>query len=92
MKNFYMYEIEDLLKNYEPGEPKNKPDVLKQIKNEEERKKMALAQQNNSNNDSKIVINQDGRNIELNNNQIVNTSKQQQQLQIFSKLLQDKDA
>ena len=94
MKNFYMYEIENLLKNYEPGEPKNKPDVLKQIKEiEEERKKMALAQQNNSNNGGKIVINQDGKNIELNNNQIVEIlQKQQQQLQIFSKLLQEKDS
>ena len=53
---------------------------------------MALAQQNNSNNGGKIVINQDGKNIELNKNQIVEIlQKQQQQLQVFSKLLQEKD-
>ena len=89
-----MYENENLLKKYEPSEPKNKPEVLKQIKEiEEERKKMAMSPQNNSNNGGKIVINQDGKNIELNNNQIVEIlQKQQEQLQIFSKLLQEKDS
>ena len=32
IKDFFLNKIEDLLKNYEPGHPKMKPDVLKQIK------------------------------------------------------------
>lgn len=31
IKNFFLTDIDDLLKNYELGEPKHKPDVLKQI-------------------------------------------------------------
>jgi hypothetical protein len=31
LKKFFMEEIDDLLKTYEPGKPENKPDVLKQI-------------------------------------------------------------
>ena len=39
---FYMNNIDDLLKDYKPGDPSNKPDVLKQIKEiEEERKQMS---------------------------------------------------
>jgi hypothetical protein len=41
MRDFYMNKIEDLLKNYEPGRPCMKPDVIKQmLKIEKERKKM----------------------------------------------------
>jgi glycosyltransferase involved in cell wall biosynthesis len=32
VKQFFMKEIDELLKKYEPGEPKMKPEVLKQIK------------------------------------------------------------
>jgi len=32
LKDFYMNQIDDLLKDYEPGRPEMKPDVLKQIK------------------------------------------------------------
>jgi glycosyltransferase involved in cell wall biosynthesis len=32
MKDFFMEKIDDVLKDYEPGEPKNKPDVIKQTK------------------------------------------------------------
>jgi len=41
IKEFFMNKIDNLLKNYEAGEPKMKPDVLEQIKIiDEERKKM----------------------------------------------------
>lgn len=30
IRNFFLNELENLLLNYEPGEPKNKPDVIKQ--------------------------------------------------------------
>lgn len=90
MKDFYMNQIDELLKNYEPGDPSNKPDVLKQIKEiEEERKKMASQQGNGG---GKIILNQDGKQIELSNDQIVQImQKQQEKLQEFSKILQEKD-
>ena len=100
MKEFYMNTIETLLLDYKPGDPSMKPDVLKQIKEiEEERKKMAMEQQQQQmqqqqqqNGGGKIVINQNGQNIELNNQQIVQImQKQQEQLQQFSKMLQEKD-
>jgi len=93
MKEFYMNIIDGLLQNYEPGDPKNKPDVLKQIKEiEEERRKMAIEHKEKEQGEGKIILNQNGENIELNNQQIVQImQKQQEQLQIFSKLLQEKD-
>ena len=95
MKEFYMNTIDKLLQNYDPGHPKNKPDVLKQIKEiEEERRKMAMEhqQRQREQGEGKIVLNQNGENIELNNQQIVQImQKQQEQLQQFSKLLRDKD-
>ena len=95
MKEFYMNTIDKLLQNYDPGHPKNKPDVLKQIKEiEEERRKMAIQNQKRQQEqgEGKIILNQNGQNIELNNQQIVQImQKQQEQLQEFSKLLQNKD-
>ncbi len=92
-KEFYMNIIDKLLENYDPGHPKNKPDVLKQIKEiEEERKQMAIEQQKKQKNDGKIVLNQNGQHIELNNEQIVQImQKQQEQLIEFSNLLKEKD-
>ena len=92
MKEFYMEKIDELLKNYEPGDPSNKPDVLKQIKEiEEERKKMAM-QQSNSQGQGQIILNQNGKQLALNNEQIVQImQKQQEQLQNFVKILQEKD-
>jgi glycosyltransferase involved in cell wall biosynthesis len=95
MKEFYMNKIDKLLPNYDPGDPKNKPDVLKQIKEiEEERRKMAMEhqQRQQQQGEGKIILNQNGQNIELNNQQIVQImQKQQEQLQEFSKLLREKD-
>jgi glycosyltransferase involved in cell wall biosynthesis len=90
LKEFYMNTIDGLLQNYKPGDPKNKPDVLKQIKEiEEERKKMIQQQQQGN---GKIILNQNGQQIELNNQQIVQIMQQQQeQLQKLSQLLQEKD-
>ena len=92
MKEFYMEKIDELLKNYQPGDPSNKPDVLKQIKEiEEERKKMAM-QQSNGQGQGQIILNQNGKQVALNNEQIVQImQKQQEQLQNFVKMLQEKD-
>ena len=92
-KDFFLNRIDKLLKNYEPGDPSNKPDVLKQIKEiDAERKKMAEQQRQANSGNGKIILNQDGRNIELNNEQIVNLLRSQQEhIQKLNELLKNKD-
>jgi glycosyltransferase involved in cell wall biosynthesis len=49
IKKFFLDDIDDLLKDYDLGESKHKPDVLKQIEEiEMEREKMRLQSQNNN--------------------------------------------
>ena len=90
MKEFYMETIDTLLKTYEPGSPSNKPDVLKQmIEIEEERKR--LMEKNNG--QGQIMLNQDGKEIPLSNEQIVNIiQNQQEQLKKLEKVLHEKDS
>ena len=78
------------MQNYYPGDPANKPDVIQQIKEiDEERRKMAQEQQNSQ---GQIILSQDGKQIPLSNEQIVDIMrKQQEQLQNFIRLLQEKD-
>jgi hypothetical protein len=45
IKQFFMNDIDHLLKNYKPGEPAMKPDVLKQIKEIDEQRKKDQQQQ-----------------------------------------------
>ena len=89
-KDFYMNKMENLLSEYSPGDPVNKPDVLKQIKEiETERKKMM---ENNKSN-GKIILNQNGQNIELTNEQIVDIMrKQQENIQKLTQILEERDA
>jgi glycosyltransferase involved in cell wall biosynthesis len=91
LKEFYMNKIEGLLKEYEPGHPSNKPDVLKQIKEiEAERARMQQAQEENGS--GKIVLNQNGEHVELNNQQVVQILHQQQeQMSKFSKEIELKN-
>jgi len=90
MKKFYMETIETLLLGYEPGNPSNKPDVMKQIiEIEAERSKMM---ETNSG-QGQIMLNQDGKETPLSNQQIVQIIQtQQQQLQKLEKILLDKDS
>ena len=71
IKQFFMKNIDKLLKNYDPGLPSMKPDVLEQIKVIEERRdKMVkeLEQQQNK----PIMLNQPGQPPrQLNNNEVV---------------------
>lgn len=81
LKDFYMNKIDDLLATYEPGNPENKPDVMKQIK-EIEAERAKMMQQNSGGGGAKIMINKDGQQIELQTEQIVQILQgQQQQLQ-----------
>ena len=91
MRDFYMETIDTLLQTYEPGNPLNKPDVLKQmLEIEEERRKMM--EQNAGQSNGQIILNQDGKEIPLNNQQIVQIiQSQQEQLQKLEKLLIEKD-
>jgi glycosyltransferase involved in cell wall biosynthesis len=59
-KQFFMTDIDEFLKNYEPGEPKFKPDVLQQIKEiDEERRKMM--ETNNGQGQGQLMINEEGK-------------------------------
>lgn len=76
LKEFYMNEIESLLIKYAPGDPEMKPDVIKQIKEiEESRRKMAEKQKQQG----RIILNKDGQQIELNNQQIIQLLHQLQE-------------
>ena len=76
LKDFYMNKIDDLLANYEPGDPKNKPDVLKQIKEiEAEREKMIEQQKQTG---GQIMVSRDGQQVPLKNDEIVGILQGQQ--------------
>ena len=76
LKDFYM-NIDNKIKDYEPGMPHMKPDVMQQmIKIEESRRKQAEAQ---SKQQGQITIHQEGKGpVTLNNEQVVQMLKQQQ--------------
>jgi glycosyltransferase involved in cell wall biosynthesis len=85
--NFFMKDIDGLLEKYEPGEPKMKPDVLKQIKEIEEKREQMMKEEmekQRSNNGS-IMLQQPGKEpTPLSNQDIINLiQQQQQQLKIF---------
>jgi hypothetical protein len=90
LREFYMNQIEDVLKTYEPGRPNMKPDVLMQmVRIEKERKKeMEKAQHMPT-----VTIKQgDGPPQQLSIEQIVSILQQQQaQIIHLTNLLQGKD-
>lgn len=82
-RDFYTNKVNELLKDYEPGLPKYKPDVLKQTKEIEERRKKM------SNQTGKIMIQgPDGKQKELSPGDAVEMMKKQQgQMKTMEKLL-----
>lgn len=46
LKQFYMYDMNSLLENYEPGRPENKPKLLEQMKQMEEERAKRLEEHN----------------------------------------------
>jgi len=89
LEDFYLNQIEELLKDYELGQPCYKPDVLQQmIEIEEERQKQLQAQQQGT-----IMIQMpDGTSKSLNSNQILEVLNQQQgQLKQLIEQLQIRD-
>jgi glycosyltransferase involved in cell wall biosynthesis len=80
VKDFFMRDIDKLLENYEPGLPKMKPDVLKQIKEiEAEREKMVQEEMKKMQNNSPIMLQRPGQEpVQLSNQDVVNMIQDQQ--------------
>jgi hypothetical protein len=102
IKQFFMEEIDGLLNQYDFGKPEMKPDVLEQIKEiEANRAKQIEEIKKKQMENGPIVLQKDGQDIQLNNVQVVEIIKTQQtqikefiqnkeQMERFTKLLQDK--
>ena len=88
MKDFYMNRIVNYLKNYAPGRPNMKPDVLKQIEEIN-----AKRQKDMENMQGKICIQgPDGKTQILDNNQVIKILQQQQQhIQNLQQQIKGKD-
>lgn len=99
LKDFFMKKIEDLLKNYEPGKPEMKPDVMKQLVEIEEKRKVEMQKMQNQ---GTICLQQPGKEpVPLSNNDIIQMlqnnaneiNKLQKQIQMnetFINLLKEK--
>lgn len=99
LKDFFMNKIENLLKNYEPGKPEMKPDVMKQLIEIEERRKTEMQKMQNQ---GTICLQQPGKEpVPLSNNDIIQMlqnnaneiNKMQKQIQMnetFINLLKEK--
>jgi len=81
VKHFFMEEVDKLLENYEPGEPKMKPDVLVQIKEiEAKREKMLQEEMAKQKANGPIVLQRPGEEpVELNNAQVIDIINKQQE-------------
>ena len=91
IKKFFVEDIDKLLEKYEPGEPKMKPDVLKQIIEIEKDRARMISEENAKN--GQIIMQQPGKEpITLNPGQIVELIKNQQtQMEALSKTTQQLD-
>ncbi len=79
IKKFFLEEIDNMLKYYEPGRPNMKPDVLKQIKEiEEKREKMKQEMLEKQKENGPIILNRPEGQVQLSNKQVVEIIKQQQ--------------
>ena len=87
IKEFFLKTIDEKLKNYEPGEPKNKPDVLEQIKDiESKRDELIKEQMEKMKANGPIMLQQPGQEPKaLSNQEVVGIMQGQlQQLQQFA--------
>jgi|UniRef100_A0A6C0ILZ6 glycosyltransferase involved in cell wall biosynthesis len=102
IKEFFLHDIDDKLKVYEPGEAKNKPDVLEQIKEiERKRDEMIKQEMDKQKSNGPIMIQQPGQPpTQLSNQQVVQIMQNQvndlnklnnekQQMEIMLKNLQE---
>ena len=97
-----MEDIDDLLNQYDFGKPEMKPDVLKQMKEIEANRAQQVEElKKKQMENGPIILQKDGQDIQLNNVQVVEIIKTQQtqikdfiqnkdQMERFTKLLQEK--
>ena len=72
IKQFFMKNIDKLLKNYDPGLPSMKPDVLEQIKVIEDNREKMIKEMREKQQNGPIMLNEEGKPPrQLNNNEIV---------------------
>ena len=91
-RDFYMNKIETLLVDYSPGDPSMKPDVLEQIKTIDAERKRRQEEMSKANS-GQITITKDGQNVPLNNQQIVDIlRKQQERMNELMQSINQKDA
>ena len=77
-KKFFMEDIDELLKVYEPGEPKMKPDVLIQIK-QIEKDRQEMIKQHQQQQSQQIMMERPGQPpVAMSTAEVVNMIKQQQ--------------
>ena len=69
IRDFYMNQIEKLLENYEPGDPKMKPDVISQIARMDKERAEEAAKHGGNN--AIIAEDGNGKQVQLSNQQIV---------------------
>ena len=98
MIDFYMNQIEVKLKDYEPGRPSMKPDVLKQMieieasRKIEEEKMRAMHLANGGGDGGKIMINMNGEHKVLSMPEVANLLQQQHNhINHLAQLLEGKD-
>ena len=93
MRDFYMNQINGLLKKYEPGKAEMKPDVIKQIKKiDQEREKMMQDAMKNNPSGIMFQSTNGGPPVNLTMQQVTELlQNQQKQLHELNSLLQGKD-
>jgi glycosyltransferase involved in cell wall biosynthesis len=87
IKNFFLKDIDSLLSKYEPGLPKMKPDVLKQIKEIDAQRSKMMEEQNRN---APIMLQQPGKEpVALSSQEVIGIIEQQQrQLQEMGEHIQ----
>jgi glycosyltransferase involved in cell wall biosynthesis len=92
IKKFFMEDVDRLLENYAPGEPKMKPDVLKQIAEiEANRDKMIREEMAKQGANAQIMLNQPGKPpVPLTSEQIIDIlTRQGQQIQQYEQRIRE---
>lgn len=81
VKQFFMKDIDNMLKNYEPGLPNMKPDVLKQMKEIEIKREKMIKEMQDKQKNGPIMINEPGKESrQLTNPEIVQIIQSNQQI------------
>ena len=81
VKQFFMKDIDKMLKNYEPGLPNMKPDVLKQMKEIEIKREKMIKEMQDKQKNGPIMINEPGKESrQLTNPEIVQIIQSNQQI------------